>query len=100
MCLEQCLAHGSAQLSLFVLNGSRVGLQRVLISAAQQGDSAIHTYMFSFFFIMIYHRILHIVQCAIQQDLVVINSNAQTQRPNILFCFIQSIMHLSCPSLF
>ena len=67
MCLEQCLAHGSAQLSLFVLNGSRVGLQRVLISAAQQGDSVLYTHSSNLFHV-VYHRMLNTVPCALQGD--------------------------------
>ena len=46
----------------------------VLITAIQQSDSVIHIYtvFFKIFFsIMVYHRILNIVPCAIQQDLVV-----------------------------
>ena len=42
----------------------------VLISAVQQSDSVIHIYIYTFFFIffsmMVYHRILNIVPCAIQ----------------------------------
>ena len=45
----------------------------VLISAVQQSDSVTHIYIFLFVFfsIMVYHRILSTVPCAIQQDLVV-----------------------------
>ena len=45
----------------------------VLISAVQQSDSVIHMYTFFFilFSIMVYHRILNRVPCAIQSDLVV-----------------------------
>ena len=43
----------------------------VLISAVQQSDSVIWTLFFIFFSIMVDHRILNIVPCAIQQDLVV-----------------------------
>ena len=46
----------------------------VLISAIQQCDSVTHTYIYTFFFIffsiMVYLRILNIVPCALQQDLV------------------------------
>ena len=40
----------------------------VLISAIQQSDSVIHTYIFFFIFfsITVYHRVLNIVPCAIQ----------------------------------
>ena len=40
----------------------------VLISAVQQSDSVIHiyTFFFVFFSIVVYHRILNIVPCAIQ----------------------------------
>ena len=39
----------------------------VLISAVQQIDSVIYIYIyFIFFSIMVYHRILNIVPCAIQ----------------------------------
>ena len=45
----------------------------MLISAVQQSDSVIHIYtlFFIFFSIIVYYRILNIVPCAIQQDLVV-----------------------------
>ena len=44
----------------------------LFISAVQQCDSAIYIYTFFFiiFFIMVYPRILNIVPCAIQQELV------------------------------
>ena len=44
----------------------------MLISAIQKSGSIIHiyTFFFIFFSIMVYHRILNIVPCAIQQDLV------------------------------
>ena len=52
----------------------------LLIAAVQQSDSVIyiciyyiHTYMyilFIFISIMVYHKILNIVLCAMQQDLV------------------------------
>ena len=44
----------------------------ILISTIQQSDSVIYTYTFFFIFfpIMVYHRILNIVPCAIPQDLV------------------------------
>ena len=42
----------------------------VLISSVHQSDSVIHIYIYIFFFIffsiMVYHRILNIVPCAIQ----------------------------------
>ena len=40
----------------------------VLITAVQQSDSVIRIYafIFIFFFIMVYHRILSIIPCAIQ----------------------------------
>ena len=38
----------------------------VLVSAAEQRDSIIHIYIFIFFSIMVYHRILSIGTCAIQ----------------------------------
>ena len=45
----------------------------VLVSAVQQSDSLIHIYIYIFiyFSIMVYQRILNIVPCAIQWDLVV-----------------------------
>ena len=48
----------------------------VLISAGQQGDSIIHihTFFFIFFHTMVYLRVLNIVPCAIQYDLVIFNS--------------------------
>ena len=44
----------------------------VLVSGVQKGDSVIHlyTFFFIFFSIMVYHRILNIVSCAIWKDLV------------------------------
>ena len=44
----------------------------MLISAVQQSDSVlrIYTSFFILFSIMIYHRIVNIVPCAMQQDLV------------------------------
>ena len=44
----------------------------VLISAVQQSASLGHvgTFFFIFFSVMVYHRILNIVACATQQDLV------------------------------
>ena len=62
-------------LSLFVLSWSTVGLQRVLISAAQQGDSVIyiytHTYIYAHspnLFHMVYHSMLNTVPCTLQWD--------------------------------
>jgi len=45
----------------------------VFISAVQQSDSVIHMYIlfFTFFSIMVSHRILNIVPYALQQDLIV-----------------------------
>ena len=47
----------------------------VLVSGVQQNDSFIYTYtyrqFFMFFSIMVYYRILNIVPCAMEQDLVV-----------------------------
>ena len=45
----------------------------VPFAAVQQSDSFIHTYTFFliFFFIIVYHRVLDIGPCAVQQDLVV-----------------------------
>ena len=45
----------------------------VLISAVQQSDSVIHiyTFFFIFFVIMVYPRVLNIVPCAIESDIVV-----------------------------
>ena len=43
----------------------------VLISAVQQSDSVIQTFFFIFFSIMVYHRMLNIAPCVIQQDLVI-----------------------------
>ena len=42
----------------------------MLISAVQQSDSVIHIFFFIFFSIMVYHRILSIIPCAVQKDLV------------------------------
>ena len=40
----------------------------VLVSGVQQNDSVIHTYTFFFIFfsIMVYHRIVNVVPCALQ----------------------------------
>ena len=48
----------------------------VLISAVHQGDSIMHIYTFFFIFFptMVYLRVLNIVPCAIQYDLVIFNS--------------------------
>ena len=45
----------------------------MLVSAVQQNDSVIHmcALFFVFFSIMVYHKILNIVPCVIQPDLVV-----------------------------
>ena len=47
----------------------------MLISTVQQSDSVIHIYTYTFFFIffsiVVYHRIVNIVPCAVQWDLVV-----------------------------
>ena len=50
----------------------------MLISTVQQNDSVIYilyiyiyTFFVTFFSILVYHRILNIVPCAIQKDLVV-----------------------------
>ena len=43
----------------------------VLISAVQQSDLVIYMYIFFIFiFVMVYHRILNIVLCGLQWDLV------------------------------
>ena len=44
----------------------------MLVSAVQQSASLVHvgTFFFIFFSIMVYHRILNIVACSPQQDLV------------------------------
>ena len=44
----------------------------MLISVVQQRDTVVHTYIFPFIFssFMVYHRILNIVPCAMQQELV------------------------------
>ena len=47
-----------------------------VITTVQQSDSMIHTHTYTFFFIffsiMFYHRILTVIPCAIQLDLVVL----------------------------
>ena len=43
----------------------------MLISAVQQSDSVTHIYTFKIFSIVVYHRILNIVLCAVQSNLVV-----------------------------
>ena len=48
----------------------------VLISGVQQSDSVIHicTFFFIFFSVMVHHRILNIVPCAISRTLLFIHS--------------------------
>ena len=43
----------------------------MLLPAVQQRDSVIYTFRLLFFSMMVYHRILNIVPCAEQEDLVV-----------------------------
>ena len=43
----------------------------VLISAVQQSDSVDFFFFFIFFSIMVYHRIVNIVPCILQEDLCV-----------------------------
>ena len=43
----------------------------MLISGVQQSDSVISIYIFIFFSIRVYDKILNIVACAIQSDLVI-----------------------------
>ena len=43
----------------------------VLIIALQKSDSVIHIFFFTFFSIMVYHRILNMASCAVQEDLVI-----------------------------
>ena len=43
----------------------------MLISGVQQSDSVISVYIFLFFSITVYDKILNIVACAIQSDLVI-----------------------------
>ena len=50
--------------------GSIVDLQCCVNFCLQQSDSVIHIFFFIFFSTMVYHRILNIVPCAIQKDLV------------------------------
>ena len=71
----------------------------VLISAVQQSDSVIHMYTFFFilFSIMVYHRILNIVPCAVQQDLVVYPSYIQfaSANPKLMnSAFLTSHIHI------
>ena len=50
-----------------------------LVSTAEWSDSVIqiHTFFFVFFSILVYHRILNLVACAIQEDLVVYPPHAR-----------------------
>ena len=71
--------------------GSTVGLQCVNF-CLQQSDSVIHTFFFVFFPIMVYHRILNIVPCATQEDLVAYPFHimvclcwSQAPSPSVLF---------------
>ena len=57
-------------LSLFFLIGIELIYKVVLVSAVQQSDSVIHIYIHSLFIffsiIMVYHKILNILPCALQ----------------------------------
>ena len=57
---------------LFVFNWSIVDLQCCVNSAVQPSDSVIHLYTFFWksFSMMVYHRILNPVPCAMQSDLL------------------------------
>ena len=76
-------------ITLFFVNciGVQLIYSGVLVSGVQQSGWAICTFTI-FFFILVYYRILSIVPCAIQQDLIVSNS--------MLICF--SIRHSVFPS--
>ena len=43
----------------------------MLVSSVKQSDLVIHIYIFMFFSIIVYYKILNIVPYAIQEDLVV-----------------------------
>ena len=62
---------------IFLLNLilQKYNVQCCLISAGEQSDWVVNIYtlFFIFFSIMVYHRMLNIVPCAIQQDLVYIS---------------------------
>ena len=78
------LPHGVSQACAFFLFSFYMFLIEVsliynvmLISPVQQSVSVIHiyTFLFIFFSVTVYHRILNIVPCALQQDLVVYPSH-------------------------
>ena len=64
-----CFLHGDSfkKKTFFFIEVSSI-YNVVLISAVQQNDSVIHihTFFLIFFSIMVYHRILNIVPCALQ----------------------------------
>ena len=63
-------AHPLMNLSVFFFFEIWLVYSVVSISAVQQSDSVIHRHSFlMLFYIMVYHRILNIVPCAIQWEL-------------------------------
>ena len=74
------IIQGRNKACIFLKNLLLLVYNVVLISIVQQGDSVIHIYIyiymnlyihFIFFLILFYQRLLNMVSCAIQQDLVV-----------------------------
>ena len=66
--IETCSSFGmkAPKFSLIYFIEVKLIYNVVLISAVQQSDSVIHTSFFIFFSIMVYHKVLNIVPCAIQ----------------------------------
>ena len=66
--IETCSSFGmkAPKFSLIYFIEVKLIYNVVLISAVQQSDSVIHISFFIFFSIMVYHKILNIVPCAIQ----------------------------------
>ena len=59
----------------------------MLVSAVQQSDSVIHMYTFFIFFsILVYHRILNVVPCAIYSTTLL--SNVAFLKISLLHMFI------------
>ena len=80
----------------------------VLISAVQRSDSVIHIYiLFIFFSIMVYHKMLNMVPCAVGQDMLFIHSGHNSlhllvpnSQPNLPFCWQSLSLFSRSVSLF
>ena len=80
----------------------------VLISAVQRSDSVIHIYiLFIFFSIMVYHKMLNMVPCAVGQDMLFSHSGHNSlhllvpnSQPNLPFCWQSLSLFSRSVSLF